>query len=80
LSGAGGGLAVFFKHGPFAWNGLVGFYIPIVAFSIWIGVMTYYMHVGISRQFDGETTAHKTGDSPAGSASGALRAHIGTSG
>jgi len=59
LSGAGGGLAVFFKHGPFAWNGLVGFYIPIVAFSIWIGVMTYYMHVGISRQFDGETTAHK---------------------
>jgi len=44
LSGAGGGLAVFFKHGPFAWNGLIGFYIPIGAFTVWIAVMTYYMH------------------------------------
>ena len=35
LSGGGGGLAVFFKQGPFAWNGLVGFYIPIGAFTIW---------------------------------------------
>ena len=52
LSGAGGGLAAFFKYGPFAWNGLVGFYIPIIAFTIWIGVMTYYMHTGISRQYD----------------------------
>jgi len=51
LSGAGGAIAVFFKHGPFAWNGLVGFYIPIGAFVIWIAVMTYYMHTGITRQF-----------------------------
>lgn len=57
LSGAGGGIAAFFKHGPFAWNGLVGFYIPIAAFVIWIAVMTYYMHIGISRQFDDEPTA-----------------------
>jgi hypothetical protein len=35
-----------------AWNGLVGFYIPIGAFTIWIGVMTYYMHTGINRQFE----------------------------
>jgi hypothetical protein len=51
MSGAGGGIAAFFKTGPFAWNGLVGFYIPIGAFSIWIAVMTYYMHNGVNRQF-----------------------------
>jgi hypothetical protein len=50
LSGAGGGIAAFFKSGPFAWNGLVGFYIPIVAFTIWIAVMTYYLHTGVVRQ------------------------------
>jgi hypothetical protein len=52
LSGTGGGIAVFFKQGPFAWNGLIGFYLPIAAFVIWIAVMTYYLHTGISRQFD----------------------------
>jgi hypothetical protein len=51
MGGTGGGIAVFFKQGPFAWNGLVGFYIPIVAFVVWIGVMTYYTHTGITRQF-----------------------------
>jgi hypothetical protein len=47
----GGGVAVFFKHGPFAWNGVIGFYTPIIAFVVWIGVMTYCMHTGINRQF-----------------------------
>jgi len=50
LGGLGGALAVFFKDGPFAWNGLVGFYIPIVAFVIWLATMTYVMHTGIKRQ------------------------------
>jgi hypothetical protein len=52
MGGSGGAIAVFFKHGPFGWNGLVGFYIPIIAFIIWIGVMTYYTHTGINRLFD----------------------------
>lgn len=43
LSGAGGGLAVFFKSGPFAWNGAVGFYLPVGAFVIWLFVMTHLM-------------------------------------
>jgi hypothetical protein len=60
FSGAGGGLAVFFKGGPFAWNGLVGFYIPIAAFTIWIVVMTHYMHTGIQRQFGGYDAAPAT--------------------
>jgi len=63
LSGAGGGIAVFFKHGPFAWNGLIGFYLPIVAFVIWIAVMTYYLHTGISRQFDARGDDEATVDS-----------------
>ncbi|OMC39577.1 hypothetical protein A5742_05040 [Mycolicibacterium fortuitum] len=54
MSGAGGGIAAFFKTGPFAGNGLVGFYIPIGAFTIWIAVLTYYMHTGVNRQFAAE--------------------------
>jgi hypothetical protein len=57
LSGAGGGLAVFFKHGPFAWNGLIGFYVPVTAFVIWIGCMTYLLHRGITRQAPAERTS-----------------------
>lgn len=29
----------FFKTGPFAWNGLVGFWIPATVFGIWMAVM-----------------------------------------
>lgn len=44
LSGAGGGIAVFFTSGPFAWNGAIGFYLPVVAFVAWIVTMTALMH------------------------------------
>ena len=49
IGGMGGGLAVFFKVGPFAWNGVIGFYIPISVFTIWLLSMTYLMHTGIVR-------------------------------
>lgn len=29
-------LCVFFKDGPFAWNGLFAFYIPLTAYGIWM--------------------------------------------
>ena len=61
LSGMGGGLAVFFKEGPFAWNGLIGFYVPIACFAIWIGVMTYLMHTGIKRQAAEEAASEAPG-------------------
>lgn len=34
-----GALVPFFKHGPFAWNGLFGWWIPASIFGIWYLVM-----------------------------------------
>jgi hypothetical protein len=50
FSGVGGGLAVFFKTGPFAWNGLIGFYTPLTVFAIWLGITTVLLHRAIKRQ------------------------------
>jgi MFS family permease len=49
VSGIGGGLAVYFTHGPYAWDGLVGFWLPVAVFGIWLTVTTYLMHTGIRR-------------------------------
>jgi hypothetical protein len=38
ITGAGGVMAVFFKTGPFSWNGIVGFWIPVVAFLVGMSV------------------------------------------
>lgn len=43
LSGAGGSLAVFFKDGAFAWNGLIGFYVPIAVFVIFTSICCWFM-------------------------------------
>lgn len=32
------GVIVFFKHGPFAWNGLLGFYLPLTSYCVWMFV------------------------------------------
>ena len=34
-----GGLITFFKTGPFAWNGLLAFWMPLTVFFLWYGVM-----------------------------------------
>lgn len=39
VGGAGGGLAVFFYSGPFAWNGIVGFWVPVLLFAGWLCIM-----------------------------------------
>jgi hypothetical protein len=69
VSGGGGGIAVFFKHGPFAWNGLIGFYTPLTVFFIWLVLTTYLLHKAIVRQAREERTADQSARPLAASAS-----------
>ncbi len=41
LVAAPGALATFFKTGPFAWNGLLTFWLPLVALLIWFVAMAW---------------------------------------
>jgi hypothetical protein len=34
-------LVVFFKQGPFAWNGILGFLLPLAMFALWYHVVTF---------------------------------------
>lgn len=38
-----GGFITMFKTGPFAWNGLLAFWVPGGLFSVWFYVMWYYL-------------------------------------
>lgn len=44
------GLVLFFKDGPFAWNGIVGLYIPLTSFVIWIFSLTIAIHRKLGRE------------------------------
>jgi hypothetical protein len=35
------GVITFFKTGPFAYSGVLGFYIPLIIFSVWLLAMPY---------------------------------------
>jgi hypothetical protein len=48
--GIGGGFSTFVKSGPFAWNGLFGFWIPVAFFLIWLLVTLPYFLAAIRRQ------------------------------
>lgn len=43
-------LMTFFKTGPFAWNGLLAFWLPLLAFAIWFNVMLVMLYKAIKRQ------------------------------
>lgn len=40
----------FFKNGPFAWNGLLGFWVPIAAYGIWFVLMFLMLTKAIRQQ------------------------------
>jgi hypothetical protein len=44
------GIIVFFKHGPFAWNGLISFFLPLAAFAAWIVVMVVLLLKAIDQE------------------------------
>jgi hypothetical protein len=44
------GLILFFKTGPWAWNGLVGFFIPLTALVTWMLSMTWTVHQALNKQ------------------------------
>lgn len=49
LSGAGGTLAPFFKSGPWAWNGIFGFWLPIFLFGSLMAVLFPLMIKGVKQ-------------------------------
>ena len=53
-------LIVFFKHGPFAWTGLIGFWIPAAAFGVWYLVMAWV----VLRAVDSEAAQFASGRQP----------------
>lgn len=44
------GLITFFKTGPFAWNGIVAFWVPAIAFGVWFFVMFFTLRRAINQQ------------------------------
>jgi hypothetical protein len=50
---APGGLTIFFKHGPLAYNGLLGLWIPLGVFGIWLTVMSVLLIGAIRGEADG---------------------------
>jgi hypothetical protein len=44
------GTVLFFRNGPFAWNGIAGLYIPLVGFTIWIACMSIVIHRSLTQR------------------------------
>jgi len=53
------GLVLFFKQGPFAWTGLVGLYIPLTGFVVWILSVTITIHRNLSREITAASQRHQ---------------------
>jgi hypothetical protein len=45
-----GAFAFLPRTGPFAWNGLLVFWVPLILFGVWIAVMSRLLLVSIKRQ------------------------------
>lgn len=45
-----GGVIVFFKSGPLAWNGVLAFWIPLSIFGVWFGVMIWALLRNVAMQ------------------------------
>jgi hypothetical protein len=54
-----GGALAFFHNGVFAWNGLLAFYLPALAFFVWILVMSWLANAAIKRNARDEHAARE---------------------
>jgi hypothetical protein len=45
-------LIPFFKTGPFAWNGVLSFWLPVGLFVVWLFVMWSVLTKAIRSQYD----------------------------
>jgi hypothetical protein len=52
-----GALATFFKTGPFAWNGLFDFWLPLTVFCLWLPLMAVLVTQAARRQAREEAAA-----------------------
>ena len=43
-------LTAVLRSGPFAYDGLIGFWIPYPAWLIWMFVASYYLHADLKRR------------------------------
>ncbi|CQD17903.1 hypothetical protein BN1232_04050 [Mycobacterium lentiflavum] len=57
-----GGLAVLFKNGVFAWNGLLAFWMAAVFFGVWFLVMTWQLWVSIGNSEQSPATSALSDD------------------
>jgi hypothetical protein len=61
------GIVLFFRSGPFAWNGIIGLYTPLVGFTIWVFAMTIVIHRKLTKEIaaaSAETTTRRLEDAP----------------
>jgi hypothetical protein len=54
-------LIFFFKDGPFAWNGILAWWVALTAFSAWLLVVTYMTARAIKRMPDDEVAGPTDG-------------------
>lgn len=57
-----GSLIPFFTHGPFAWNGFIGFFVAATPFFTWFLVMIYQLRRNLARDEEPALTAVAIGD------------------
>ena len=58
-------LIAMFKTGPFAYNGILGFWSHVIAFFIWMVIMTLYTHKAIMRHAVQQQVSPNTRQYPA---------------
>lgn len=65
----------FFKSGPFAYNGLLGFYVPMVVWGLYLNLTAWYMSKELDREAAEAQATARTQTAAARSPTGAALSH-----